>query len=64
MPGTEAAHDDAPQVLPQARQSLPAARAVGWPSAISGTRFWRTATTSRVIQTSVPQAPTVTLPLA
>ncbi len=57
-------HDDTPQVAPQTFQLGLAAWAVGCPPSTSGTRFWRTATTSGVIVTSVPHAPTFTEPSA
>src|SRR5665647_1355574 len=60
--GTECAHEVAPQVFPQDSQSGPDAFAVGWPPSTSGTRFWRTLTTSEVIDTSLPHAPTLTVP--
>ena len=63
-PGTVDAHEVAPQVSPQACQSGLVAWAVGWPPATRGTRFCRTATTSGVMETSLPQAPTVTDPSA
>ena len=64
IPGTDEEQEVAPQVPPQACQSGPLAWAVGWPPATSGTRFWRTATTLGAMDTSVPQAPTVTDPFA
>ncbi len=64
MPGTVAAHEAAPHVLPHARQSGLAARAVGRPPATSSTRFCRTLATPGPMDTPWPQAPTVTLPSA
>src|ERR1700680_2729782 len=62
--GTECAHDVAPQVFPQYSQSVLAAFAVGSPLSTSGIRFWRTPMTSEVIDTSLPHAPTLTVPFA
>ena len=64
IPGTLDAHDVARNVSPQDCQSGLVAWAVGWPPATRGTRFCRTATTPGVMNTSLPQAPTVTDPSA
>ena len=49
---------------PHTRQVRVDARALGAALTTSGNRFCLTATTDGVMVTSVPQAPTVTAPLA